>query len=90
MTTVATTTSVSAPRVYQAGQIKRRRRTADQIATLEQQIIQVLTDDHPQSIRHVFYRMTDPRLPEPVTKDDHGYQQVQHRIKELRRDGSVP
>jgi hypothetical protein len=76
--------------IYQARQIKRRRRTAEQIATLERQIIEVLQSDHPQSIRHVFYRMTDPRLEEPVSKDDHGYQQVQHRIKELRRDGRVP
>jgi hypothetical protein len=76
--------------VYQAGQIKRRRRTADQVGTLERQILGVLLGDHPQSIRHVFYRMTDPRLEEPVNKDDHGYQQVQHRITQLRRDGRLP
>jgi hypothetical protein len=34
--------------------------------------------------------MTNPRLEEPVSKDDHGYQQVQHRITELRRDGRLP
>ena len=34
--------------------------------------------------------MTDPRLEEPVNKDDHGYQQVQHRIIQLRRDGRLP
>ena len=78
------------PEINQACRIKRRRRTADQVAILEVQIVSVLREDHPQSIRHVFYRMTDPRLPEPVTKDDHGYQQVQHRIKELRRCGRVP
>jgi hypothetical protein len=76
--------------IYQARQIKRRRRTADQVAILEQQILDVLDEDHPQSIRHVFYRMTNPRLEEPVSKDEHGYQQVQHRITELRRDGRLP
>ena len=37
-----------------------------------------------------FTGMTDPRLPEPVEKSDHGYQQVQARLVKLRRDGAVP
>jgi hypothetical protein len=78
------------PTAYQARLIKRRRRTADQVAILERQILNILREDHPQSIRHLFYRMTDPRLREPVNKDEHGYQQVQHRITELRRDGRLP
>ena len=76
--------------IYQASHIKRRRRTKDQVETLDRQIIEVLRADHPQSVRHVFYRMTDPRLPEPVEKSDHGYQQVQARLVKLRRDGAVP
>ena len=32
----------------------------------------VLSVDHPQSVRHVFYRMTDPRLPVPIAKTDQG------------------
>lgn len=75
---------------YQAGQIKRRRRTRDQVAALDRQIIDVLRADHPQSVRHVFYRMTDPRLAEPVEKSDNGYQQVQARLVKLRREGAVP
>jgi hypothetical protein len=73
---------------YGAGTIKRRRRT--KIGQLDAQIISVLRGDHPQSVRHVFYRMTDPRLREPVEKSDRGYRHVQHRIVELRRDGSIP
>ena len=68
----------------------RRRRTKAQIAQLDDQIVAVLTEDNPQSVRHVFYRMTDPRLPEPVAKTDNGYQQVQSRITKLRRAGQVP
>src|SRR3954465_7425985 len=75
---------------YQARPIKRRRRTDVQVHQLEQQIIDVLVEDHPQSVRHVFYRMTDPRLPEPVEKSDHGYAQVQDRIVKLRRSGVLP
>jgi hypothetical protein len=41
---------------------KRQRRTKAQILQLQTQIYDVLEADYPQSVRHVFYRMTDPRL----------------------------
>lgn len=73
-----------------AGTIKRKRRTKAQIAQLDNQIVEVLKSDHPQSVRHVFYRMTDPRLPEPVEKSERGYRHVLHRVKMLRRSGRIP
>ena len=75
--------------LYQARPIKRTRRTKAQIKQLEDQIIDVLVEDHPQSVRHVFYRMTDPRLPEPVEKSERGYTQVQHRMTKMRRAGII-
>ncbi|SEA74067.1 hypothetical protein [Nitrosospira multiformis] len=75
---------------YRAGTIKRVRRTAAQVEQLDRQIIEVLRQDHPQSVRHVFYRMTDPRLPEPVEKSDRGYRHVQERCVVLRRSGAIP
>lgn len=75
---------------YLARPIKRRRRTRAEVEQLDSQILDVLRADHPQSVRHVFYRMTDPRLPEPVEKTDNGYNQVQHRVAELRRSGKLP
>ncbi len=77
-------------RVYRPRSIKRGRRTKARVEQLDSQILAVLREDHPQSIRHVFYRMTDPRLEEPVEKSDHGYRAVQYRITELRRAGSLP
>jgi hypothetical protein len=77
-------------KTYRAGTLKRIRRTDTQLEQLDQQIIDVLTDDHPQSVRHVFYRVTDPRLPEPVEKSDRGYRHVQARCVALRRSGRVP
>ena len=74
---------------YQASPIKRARRSKAQVEQLERQIFEVLQADHPQSIRHVFYRMTDPRLPEPVEKSDAGYNQVQHRVTRMRRNGDL-
>ena len=76
--------------IKRASTIKRDRRTKDRIDQLDAQIIQVLSEDHPQSVRHVFYRMTDPRLPEPVDKSDRGYRHVQARCVVLRRSGAVP
>ena len=75
---------------YRAGTLKRIRRTDAQLEQLDAQIIAVLREDHPQSVRHVFYRMTDPRLSEPVEKSDKGYRHVQDRCVKLRRAGRVP
>jgi hypothetical protein len=76
--------------VYRAGTIKRERRTEARIEQLDAQILAVLQEDHPQSVRHVFYRMTNPRLPEPVEKSDRGYRTVQDRMVKLRRAGRLP
>lgn len=81
---------MSVPDVYRARTIKRARRTSGQIQQLDQQILDVLHEDYPQSIRHVFYRMTNPRLPEPVEKSERGYRHVQYRMVELRRAGRLP
>ena len=72
------------------GVVKRDRRTKERMQTLDQQILDVLREDHPQSIRHVYYRMTNPRLAEPVPKTDKGYKQVQARCTVLRRNGLLP
>lgn len=77
-------------KIYRAGTLKRFRRTNEQLEQLDQQIIEVLKEDHPQSVRYIFYRMTDPRLPEPVEKSDRGYRHVQDRCVKLRRAGRVP
>ena len=68
----------------------RQRRTKEETAQLELQIMEVLLEDYPQSVRHVFYRMTNPRLTTPVVKSDHGYKQVQQRISRMRRSSDLP
>lgn len=85
---IATAKSTT-PEIYRAGTLKRIRRTGSQINQLDAQILDVLKADHPQSVRHVFYRMTDPRLPEPVEKSDRGYRHVQSRCVALRRSGRL-
>ena len=68
----------------------RPRRTKAQIEALDAQIHAVLAADHPQSVRHVFYRLTNPRLDMPVEKSEGGYRTVQRRCLALRRAGRIP
>jgi hypothetical protein len=74
--------------VYGASTI-RRRRTRGEVEQLERQILDVLEQGRPQSVRHVFYRLTNPRLPEPVDKTELGYRVVQNRLTLMRREGKV-
>jgi hypothetical protein len=67
----------------------RQRRSNAEIQQLDLQIVEALAADHPQSVRHIFYLMTDPRLPEPVEKSDRGYRHVQDRCVKLRRSGRI-
>ena len=69
---------------------KRRRRTRAQIEQLQKQMWHVLETDQPQSVRHVFYRMADPRLPESVEKSERGYVVVQRQLTNMRRKGWLP
>ena len=61
-----------------------------ELAQLDQQIVEALKKSRPQSVRHIFYVMTNPRLPCPVAKTEKGYKRVQRRCVELRRAGRVP
>ncbi|BCH23555.1 hypothetical protein [Mesorhizobium sp. L-8-3] len=76
--------------LYRASTLKRDRPSKARIEVLDEQILAVLEEDHPQSVRHVFYRMTDPQLEEPVEKSDRGYRHVQDRMEKLRRAGKLP
>lgn len=69
---------------------KRIRRTKAEIEVLDRQIITEVTAHHPQSVRHVFYRMTNPRLAQPVEKSERGYRHVQERVVKLRRARKIP
>ena len=61
-----------------------------ELEQLDKQIIDALRLSRPQSVRHVFYLMTDPRLPRPVEKTEKGYKRVQRQCVALRRQKRVP
>ena len=69
---------------------KRSRWSKADLAQLDRQIVDALDKSRPQSVRHVFYLMTNPRLPRPVDKTEQGYKRVQRRCVELRRASDVP
>ena len=68
----------------------RSRRTKARMQVLRSQIMDVLSSDHPQSVRHVFYCMTNPTLQEPVEKSEKGYKTIQGLLVKMRREGLVP
>ena len=76
--------------VYGPRSIKKNRRTNSRLGQLDDQIVEALRECHPQSVRHVFYLMTNPRLPEPVEKTEKGVNLIKRRLKMLRRSGRVP
>jgi len=76
--------------IYRARTIKRPRRSKAEVQQLDKQILEAFAADHPLSIRHVFYLMTNPRLPESVEKSERGYRHVQSRCVLLRRSGDLP
>ena len=64
---------------------KRSRWSNADLARLDKQITDALKKSHPQSVRHLFYLMTNPRLKCPVDKTEQGYKRVQRRCVDLRR-----
>jgi len=71
----------------------RTRRTKAELNQLDNQMLEILQEDHPQSVRHMFYRMTDPTLPVYVPKSDtganNGYKVIQRRLAKLRKEGRL-
>ena len=69
---------------------ERRRSTKAEMQQLHDQIFDLLAAEHPQSLRHVFYRMTDTTLVQPIEKTERGYNQVKRACAKLRQNETVP
>lgn len=76
-------------RVYKPRALKRPRRTQAQLAEIDRAIIQVLQEDNPQTVRHVYYRLVGAPY-ELVPKTEAGYRVVQRLLLILREDRQVP
>jgi len=75
-------------RTYRACPIKRPRRTRDDITAIKEAIKEVLKNDHPQTVRQVFYQLVTRNVVDKTEKD---YQQVVIRLlTDMRLSGAVP
>lgn len=72
---------------YGASAIKRRRRTDAIIEAIEDEIVRIVSDDHPMTLRHVFYRLAAIGM---IEKTDADYKTTGRYLLKLRREGRVP
>lgn len=75
-----------APAVYRPSTV-RRRRTRAQLAEVDAAILTVLVDEHPATLRGVFYRVVSAGA---VEKSEAGYRLVGRQVLALRRSGRLP
>ena len=75
--------------VYTASRIKRSRRTKVEMRAICDAIYAVLEEDRPQSVRHVFYQLSEHPY-YLVPKAERGYDTIQRKLLDLRMSGQVP
>ena len=68
---------------------KKHRRSQAELNILDGLIFALLFNDHPQSVRHVFYRVVSS-YESGVDKTENGYDLIQRRCALLRRRGAIP
>jgi len=78
------TTPINCPRTLNPG--SRYRLSKSDQEELEQSIIDAVTEEHPQSVRHVFYQLC--HLPS-VGKTESGYRRIQRLVLNLRKQGRM-
>ena len=68
--------------------LKRTRRTKAEMNAIRDAIFAELKETHPQTVRHVFYRMTT--LDVVPKQEKLGYQTVKNQLLNMRKNGRVP
>jgi hypothetical protein len=88
MSDTASTVTPSDEAFYGASTIKRFRRSKDTITSIRDAIHDILADDHPQTVRQVFYALTVRGL---IKKAESDYQKTVIRLLgEMRHAGQIP
>jgi hypothetical protein len=72
---------------YQASHIKRRRATKAEMHERREQLLQIVAEQKPMTVRQVFYQATVRGL---IDKTEAGYAKVQNLLAAMRRDGDLP
>jgi len=73
--------------IYGTSPIKRKRRTKAEMEQLKGGLFAILQDDHPQTVRGVFYQATVRSL---IDKTEADYKAVQRFLTDMRRSGILP
>jgi hypothetical protein len=60
--------------------------TRQEIAALEQAIVEEVRSEYPQTVRHVFYRLCHL---DTVGKSENGYRRIQRLVLKLRKEGRL-
>jgi len=66
---------------------KRRRATKAEMESRKSQLVSIVVEQQPMTVRQVFYQATVRGI---VPKTENGYQMVATALAELRRDGRIP
>ena len=72
---------------YESTPIKRKRRTKVEIKALQSSLYGILSEDHPQTVRGVFYQATVLGV---VDKLENEYKTVQRNPADMRKNGYIP
>jgi hypothetical protein len=73
---------------YELRSIKRQRRTQAKLEGLDRDLVKIVADIEPATVRQVFYQGAVRGL---VPKDEaRGYKLVQRRLVKLRESGEIP
>src|SRR5687768_14880285 len=73
--------------VYRTSPIKRRRATVDEVETRRADLVAILEEMNPMTVRQVFYRATVRGI---IEKTESGYKKIQTDLVWLRQQGHVP
>jgi hypothetical protein len=73
--------------LYQASHIKRARATKDEVIRRRHELLTIVADMKPMTVRQVFYQATVHNL---LEKSEAGYNKVQTDLVQMRRSGAMP
>ena len=77
----------SKKKFYESTPIKRKRRTKADMKALQSSLYGILSDDHPQTVRGVFYQATILGI---IDKAENEYKAVQRNLADMRKAGDLP
>lgn len=80
-------TANSAATSYGSSPVKRHRRSAVELAEVDEAIVAAVRDEHPVTLRGVYYRVVSAGA---VDKTENGYRLVGRQLIKLRRAGIIP